>query len=127
MKKKLLSLTLFSVAAILISQSPSAQWVRRENSIKPRSDLSESIVYNSKLYTFMGFNDSKRNAEPSSEVYDPVTNHWTGLASIPNNQAMTHERVVLIDNTIWIIGGRVGQNPGPLTSHIWIYNITSNS
>jgi hypothetical protein len=40
---------------------------------------------------------------------------------------VSHQGVVLIDNTVWHIGGRVGNHPGPLTSEIWIYNISSNS
>lgn len=122
-----LKLSLVLLASVLTSAFCSAQWVRKANSLKARSDLSESIVYNNKLYTFLGFYDHDRHAEPSSEVYDPATDTWTYLASIPDGAAETHERVVLIDNTVWLIGGRVGQNPGPLTSAVWIYNITTNS
>lgn len=131
MKKNLLILRLkiiLSLSAIVfISASSFGQWIKKANSLKPRSDLSESIIYNSKLYTFMGFNDHDRDAEPSSEVYDPATDTWTALAPIPDNAAETHQRVVLIDNTAWLIGGRVGKNPGPLTSAVWIYNITTDS
>lgn len=129
MKKNLCNLIAccFLVLTAFISNSSSSQWVRKANSVKPRSDLSESIVYNSKLYTFMGFNDSKRHCDPTSEVYDPATDQWTELAPIPNNESRTHQRAILIDNTIWQIGGRIGQNPGPLTNNIWIYNISSDS
>src|SRR4051812_30562881 len=136
MKKKLLvqrlKSVLFFFVLLLISASSFSQhertnWIRRKNSIKPRSDMSESIVYNNKLYTFMGFYDSKRHSEPTSEVYDPATDTWTELAPIPDNASETHQKVVLIDNTVWQIGGRLGQNPGPLTSSIWIYNITTDS
>jgi len=132
MKKTLsilgLKLTFFLISVVSISASVSAQWVRRANGFQYRSDLSESIVYNSKLYTFLGFHDHVRHVESNSEVYDPATNSYTLLAPIPDTAAaMTHEKVVLIDNTVWLIGGRVGQNPGPLTSAIWIYNITTDS
>lgn len=131
MKKNLLilrfTIVLFLSAIILASASSQAQWIRKTNSLKPRSDLSESIIYNSRLYTFMGFDDSQRHTDPSSEAYDPATDTWTELASIPDNASETHQKVVLIDNTVWQIGGRVGQNPGPLTSSIWIYNITADS
>lgn len=129
MKKSvlLLKIAIPLIASAFIFNSLSAQWVRKANSKKPRSDMSESVIYNNKLYTFMGFSDGSRHSEPSSEVYDPATDEWTELASIPENAAVTHQKVVLIDNTIWQIGGRVGQNPGPLTSNIWIYNIATDS
>lgn len=122
-----LKFSFFLFFVILISASSSAQWTRKANAFQLRSDLSESVVYNSKLYTFLGFNDRQRHTDPTSEVYDPATDTYTLLAPIPDNASVTHQRVVLIDNTVWLIGGRVGQNPGPLTSDIWIYNITSDS
>ena len=130
MKKHLfilsLQLTLF-VSLILTFISSSAQWTRKADALKNRSEIAGGVVYNSKLYAFLGFRNAELQPEPSSEVYDPATDTWTLLASIPDNVSMTHQGVVLIDNTVWHIGGRVGQNPGPLTSDIWIYNITANS
>ncbi len=46
---------------------------------------------------------------------------------MPSDKAVTHQGMALIDDKVWNIGGRVGRNPAPLTSEIWIYNITSNS
>ncbi|MEO6327656.1 MAG: kelch repeat-containing protein [Ginsengibacter sp.] len=113
--------------SILISSLLSAQWVRKADGLKPRSELAETVVYNSKLYSFGGFSDSLYHVEPTSEVYNPATNTWTYLASMPLNTAMTHADVILIDNTVWHIGGRVGQNPGTMSSKVWIYNITTNT
>lgn len=115
------------VLMVSINAIASAQWTRKADGLKLRSELGETIVYDSRLYSFVGFSDTLRNAEPTSEMYDPATNKWTYLASMPANTAMTHQDVVLIDNTIWHIGGRIGKNPGPISSHIWIYNITTNN
>lgn len=129
--RKNLSSTGFRLALFLttfiLTYSSSAQWTRSANAFQFRSDLSESIVYDSKIYTFFGFMNSDRETEATSEAYDPAADTYTLLAPIPDNASMTHHRVVLIDNTVWIIGGRVGKNPGPLTSAIWIYNITTDS
>ena len=57
--------------------STNAQWTRKADGLKPRSELGETIVYNSKLYSFRGFSDTLYHAEPSSEVYNPATNAWT--------------------------------------------------
>ncbi|MEO7802631.1 MAG: kelch repeat-containing protein [Ginsengibacter sp.] len=129
MKDHLCKLTL-RIALVLFAgtmfYNTSAQWVRKKNAIKSRSELAQTVVYNSKIYCFMGF-DSSRNTIPSSEVYDPSTDTWKSLASIPSSASMTHQGTLLIDNTVWHIGGRLGKNPGPLTSAIWIYNISTNT
>lgn len=123
---KILRAFIFLFVITSISKFSFAQWVRKADALKPRSDLPKSIVYNSKLYVFCGFTDDERVTDPSAEVYDPATNTWKYIASMPAGTAVTHECVILIDNTIWLIGGRRGTNPGPLTSEIWIYNISTN-
>lgn len=110
----------------LIAEPSFAQWERKQDANKPRSEVT-SVVYNNKLYTFLGFSDSYLNVENTSEVYDPVSNTWSLLDTLPLNKVVTHQGVTLIDNSVWHIGGRVGKNPGPLTSETWIYNILSNS
>lgn len=131
MKKKLFlvkwKITLLAISFISLSISSFAQWIRKANAFQSRSDLSESVIYNSKVYTFLGFYNRERDPDPTSEAYDPATDTYTLLAPIPEGAAETHQRVVLVDNTVWLIGGRLGQNPGPLTSNVWIYNITSDS
>lgn len=118
-------ITLVLFTGILFYNS-SAQWVRKKDAIKYRSELAQTVVYKSKIYCFIGF-DSSRITIPSSEVYDPSTDTWKSLASIPSTAAMTHQGSLLIDSTVWHIGGRLGKNPGPLTSAIWIYNISTNT
>ncbi len=113
--------------SVFISSLVSAQWYRKADGLKPRSDLKETVLSNSKLYVFCGFANSLRIADSTSEVYNPATNTWKYIAPLPLKAAVTHECALLIDNTIWLIGGRLGTNPGPLTSSIWIYNITTNS
>jgi N-acetylneuraminic acid mutarotase len=118
-------LLLLGISTFLFFSSQ-AQWQAKSPALRKRSETT-SVVYNGKLYTFLGFKDRDLNPEESSEVYDPATDAWTLLAAIPTGKAMTHQGVVLIDDNVWHIGGRVGKHPGPLTSEIWIYNITSDS
>jgi len=59
-----------------------AQWIRKADALRRRSEVT-SVAYNNKLYCFLGFNDADLNPESSCEVYDPATNKWTLLASIP--------------------------------------------
>ncbi len=104
MRKHLLfqKLTLLLSAFVFITNLSSAQWIRKADAFKKRSEFA-GVVYNSKLYAFLGFGNDQLEPESSSEVYDPATDTWTMLASIPDNAARTHQAVVLIDNTVWHI------------------------
>lgn len=75
------------------------------------------MVYENKLYVFTGFSKLPYVEHPT-EVYDPVKDTWTVLAPIPTGKAVTHQGFALIDNTVWHIGGRQGNNPAPLTSEV---------
>jgi N-acetylneuraminic acid mutarotase len=121
--KKLLILFCISVIAV----TSFAQWERKQEGIKPRSEVT-SVIYQDKIYTFFGFRDSLLHyVEPSAEVYEPALNKWTLLDSLPSNKAVTHTGMAVIDDNVWHVGGRIGRHPGSLTSEIWIYNITSNT
>jgi N-acetylneuraminic acid mutarotase len=120
--RKFVLLSLFAIT-YFISFS---QWVSKPPALEKRSETS-SVVYNGKIYTFLGFRDSLLNSNPSAEVYDPVAETWTRLTSIDSSKAVTHQGVVLIDDDVWHIGGRTGKNPGPLTAETWIYNITTDT
>lgn len=115
-----------ATSLLLLSLSIQAQWVRKADALRRRSEVA-NVVYQNKLYTFMGFGNSVLETDLSSEVYDPLTNTWKLLAPIPSGKGITHQGVVLIDNTVWHIGGRIGKNPGPLSSEIWIYTITTDT
>jgi hypothetical protein len=114
------------VFALLFTLAAPAQWVQRADALRARSEVT-SVVYKNKLYTFLGFSNADLETNSSSEVYDPATNTWQMLASIPEGKSMTHQGVVQVDNTVWFIGGRVGKHPGPVTSETWIYNFNTNA
>lgn len=42
-------------------------------------------------------------------------------------EAITHASAVLDKGIIWLLGGFVGNSPGPSTNHVWKYNIAANS
>jgi hypothetical protein len=71
--------------------------VRKTDALKKRSEVT-SVVYNNKLYCFIGFGDSSLDVEPTSEVYDPATGTWSLLASMPSGKTVTHQGAALVDN-----------------------------
>jgi N-acetylneuraminic acid mutarotase len=60
------------------------------------------------------------------DQYDPATNMWTRLNDMP--EAITHAAVVQVSETVaWFIGGYLGNHPGPGTTHVWIYDSTTDT
>jgi len=84
-------------------------------------------VVNGKLYVMGGlFSQSgKILATTRADVYDPATNIWTRIKDMP--EKLTHAGQVIVGDTIWLIGGYVGDHPGPATNHVWKYNTTTNT
>jgi hypothetical protein len=76
-----------------------------------------------KLYTFSGFYTccSTILATTECDSYDPATDTWTPLASIP--QAVTHcgqtpDMDDPSNQVFWLVGGFLGNHPGPTTDQV---------
>jgi N-acetylneuraminic acid mutarotase len=90
-----------------------------------RREEGASAVIGGKLYAFGGFYDGTFNATGRSDAYNPATNSWQQRATIPD--AITHAPALTINGEAWLFGGYVGQDPGPSSKRVWIYNPTSNT
>jgi hypothetical protein len=84
-----------------------------------------------KLFQFSGYytGGSRILATTECDAYDPVTNKWQSLTSIP--QAISHcGQVADVDDPshaiFWLAGGFLGDDPGPSTSEVWKYDIRDN-
>ena len=94
-----------------------------------------------KLYVFGGYYTSDRTgkndpncaricATKASHVYDPAATaagikSWTRIADMP--EPLTHAATVVDGDTIWLIGGFLGDFPGPSTDHVWKYDTKGNT
>src|SRR5438105_15627652 len=83
-------------------------------------------------YTFSGLYTccSSILATTECDAYDPATDTWTSLASIP--QAVTHcGQVADMDDSsnqvFWLVGGFLGDHPGPTTDQVWKFSINFNT
>jgi N-acetylneuraminic acid mutarotase len=104
-------------------------WTNLTPSNHARSE-SQTVTYQGEMYCFNGFAPNI-DIENSVEKYNPQTDTWTALAPMPlqgNGQpnAVTHNGIALVGDVVWIIGGRVGDNPGPVTNKVWLYDISAN-
>ena len=66
----------------------------------------------------------------TSDVYDPATNKWTGIADLPDR--LTHAGVAVVGHDIYFAGGYIGigatgYNQQFGTTNVWKYNVDTNT
>ena len=101
-------------------------WTKVAPSPVKRAESNGAVV-NGKLYVLGGLyvQDGKILAMTRSDVYDPATNKWTRIADCPDK--VTHSGIVVVGDTIWLIGGYFGDHPGPAGKKVLKYNTTTNT
>jgi N-acetylneuraminic acid mutarotase len=102
-----------------------AQWTRKADEIHKRAECN-NVIYNNKMYVFTGFGDNPI-IEKTNEVYDIAANKLSTIAPLPAGREVTHQGIILVDDNVWIIGGRAVDAHGPASSKVSIYNITTNT
>lgn len=118
------SLIIISVF-LLRKKFDKTQWIRKSDALRKRGECG-SVLYKEKIFIFGGFGEHP-SIESSNEVYDILSGKWAFINSFPPGKKVTHHGTVLIDDKIWIIGGRTINNRGPITSNVFIYDIAHNS
>jgi N-acetylneuraminic acid mutarotase len=90
------------------------QWSQKADMPITRANFSTSVV-DSKIYAIGGYTGQNGNTPPRSsvDVYDPATNNWSQIASMPIGEA-DHSSAV-VDGKIYVIGGNTVQIYDPLT------------
>lgn len=100
-------------------------WANRAPAPLGRTEA-QGIVVNNKLYVLGGFYNAAEQTTDRADVYDPATDTWTRLANVP--EKLTHAAVAEDgQGNIYLIGGYVGDHPGPSTAKVWKYSIASNA
>lgn len=89
-----------------------------------RAEAARGVV-NGKVYVFGGYYNADIQATKRTDVYDPATNTWRRLADMP--VAITHQGMVVEGTTVWLVGGYVGNHPGPGTKQVWKYDTLKNT
>jgi N-acetylneuraminic acid mutarotase len=80
---------------------------------------------NGKLYVIGGFINDEAQTSNVIEAYDLASNTWQRLADMP--EAISHAPVVVDGSTIYVLGGYVGDNPGPSSNRVWKFNTLTNT
>ncbi len=104
-------------------------WKTVSQASKARAEV-QGVYYQGEMYFFNGFAKGI-TIENSCVKYNPKTQQWTSLAKMPlsggKSTAVTHAGVALVDDVVWIVGGRIGNDPGPVTKKVWWYKISTNT
>jgi N-acetylneuraminic acid mutarotase len=99
-------------------------WKAGASSPITRAEAARAVV-NNRMYVFGGYYNAKIQATPRCDVYDPATNTWKRIADMP--VAITHQGMVVDGTTVWLVGGYVGDHPGPGTTQVWKYDTLKNT
>lgn len=84
----------------------------------------QGAAVGTKLYVFGGFYTGTITTA-RSDVYDTATDTWSRLPDLP--EKTTHSATVVDGTTIWIVGGYVGDHPGPSTRNVWKFDTVSRT
>ncbi len=118
----------FSNFAIAPTQAQASAW--SVGAVAPRDRWeSQSFSYNNKLFVFGGFIDRSLNATAECDVYNPSTDSWSYLTTIPTG-AMTHAAVTVVGAVAYFVGGDIGQftygRTKTATAAVLTYDLTTN-
>jgi hypothetical protein len=99
------------------------------NSPSPISRIEATrAVIDGKLYVFGGFS-GVTGPSNRADVYDPATNSWTQLATMP--ERITHTGVAAVGRDIYFAGAYIGNgiNYNQIYSsvNVWRYNVDTNT
>ncbi len=78
-----------------------------------------------KLYVFGGYISSSIHATARVDVLDTATGKWTRKRDMP--QPLTHAGQVVDGNYVYLVGGFLGDNPGPAVTSFWKYNTLTDT
>ncbi len=124
------------VLALLAAAAPAAaaftqiNWGTVASAPVARSE-GQGIAVDGKLYVFGGFQSSPFGPTNSALAYDPATNTWATLATMPTR--LTHAGVAAIGRNIYVAGGYFGSSGTNFgaqtfaTTAVWKYDIDANA
>ena len=92
---------------------------------------SQTFTYAGRLYVFGGFVDRNMDATAEGDVYDPATDTWSFVTTVPAVGGLTHAAVTVVGDMAYFAGGTIGafaNHSGATTSAaVLTYNLTTNT
>jgi N-acetylneuraminic acid mutarotase len=100
-------------------ETPHPAWIQATQAPLARYEAAVALV-GGKVYIFGGFVPPRIQATARIDVYDPASRTWTRKQDMP--LAVTHANAAVIQDTVWLAGGFVGNSPGPATDKVYRYD-----
>jgi large repetitive protein len=98
-------------------------WTTGADLIGPAVENPAAVAHGGKMYVFGGSTDPFKNAVNNASVYNPATNAWTALPSMPTRRGGATAQV--IDGKIYVAGG-IDVNGASLAS-VDVFDIASGT
>ena len=91
---------------VLNLDDPNPTWRTAASMPNPRNHLG-GIAINGKIYAIGGqlFEEDRVIVQTDVHVYDPLTNQWTQVASLPKPRSQMNAATFVMDNRIIVAGG----------------------
>jgi hypothetical protein len=83
------------------------------------------IAVGERVLVFGGYYNDAVQATTAVQAYDTRSGQWTDLAPLP--QPLSHQAVAVDGGRVWLLGGYVGDHPGPSTDAVWLYDTTTDT
>jgi N-acetylneuraminic acid mutarotase len=89
-------------------------WVREADLPDPRGHVSAAVL-DGKIYALGGAHghDKTQIDVPSCHRYDPVTNKWSAIASLPDGRSHFESSTIVHQGRILVVGGRCNSSKPP--------------
>jgi len=121
-----------SVADIIlkVNTTVSLSWEEKSANGFIARGYGSSVVYQAKLYTFMGMDDTPGGGYNATgrkvQVYDPIGNTWTNLTDYPRSEGRYNAPAAEVNGMVYLFGGiNVWGNYS--TATVDKYNIATNA
>lgn len=100
-----------------------------EWSVFARADVARfeaaNAVVGGSLYVIGGWYRAGPKATPRVDALDLATGKWTRMHDMPS--VLTHANAVVVRDTVWLVGGFEGDDPGPARAGVWRYAPATDS
>jgi N-acetylneuraminic acid mutarotase len=106
------------------SAPQSLNWVFEADGPVVRDEAGTATVGDN-LFVFGGYSDYVWTAVNRVDVYNVKTNVWTQLRDMP--KPLNHVAMAVQGTKVWMMGGYLGENPGPSVRDVYIYDTVTDT
>lgn len=96
-----------------LSLDGGTEWVERAPFPNPRGHMGSAVI-DGRIYALGGMYGHETRDVADASVYDPATDSWSQIASLPTPRSHAEPSTFVLDGRIIVLGGRNNSFPPPL-------------